>query len=67
MQNWGSCGKLKVIRGMLRCPACGAVLIRVSPMTLAEALPIYCRKCRREFVVDIVRGQCYLSRSPGDR
>ncbi|MBR2583122.1 MAG: hypothetical protein IKD61_06985 [Oscillospiraceae bacterium] len=60
-------GKLSVGRdGFLQCPYCGnRKLLRVSPNTEARGLPIWCRKCQREITVDIARGQCQLSRSPG--
>ena len=49
----------------LQCPYCGnRKLLRVEPTTEAHALPIWCRKCQREIVVDILRGQCRMSRSP---
>lgn len=46
------------------CPYCGGKLIRIAPATEAERLPVWCRKCRRELLIDIVRGQSYLSQSP---
>ena len=52
--------------GFLQCPHCGnRKLLRVTPTTEARALPVWCRKCQREITVDIERGQCRLSRSPG--
>ena len=32
--------------------------------TDAERLPVYCRKCKREMLIDIHRGQSFESRSP---
>lgn len=51
--------------GFLQCPHCGnRKLLRVADDTEARGLPVWCRKCQREIVVDIVRGQCFQSRSP---
>lgn len=51
--------------GFLQCPHCGnRKLLRVPLDTEARALPVWCRKCQTEIVIDIDRGQCRLSRSP---
>lgn len=55
---------LPVEQSYLRCPYCGAGrLLKVLPETQAENLQVYCRKCKRELIVNIYEGQCYLSRS----
>lgn len=61
----GVCGTmLPVQQGYLGCPYCGAGrLLKVLPETQAENLQVYCRKCKRELIVNIHKGQCYLSRS----
>lgn len=46
------------------CPACRAKLLRITPDTTAENLPIYCRKCKRELTVTVMRGQSARRRSP---
>ena len=46
------------------CPFCGGKLVRIAPGTEAERLPVWCRKCRRELLIDIARGQSFLSQSP---
>ena len=51
--------------GFFRCPFCGAKLLRSAQATEAEHLPVWCRNCKREILIDIHRGQSYLSRSPG--
>ncbi|MBQ1789882.1 MAG: hypothetical protein II008_06890 [Oscillospiraceae bacterium] len=52
--------------GFLQCPYCGnRKLLRVEQDTEAHALPVWCRKCQRELLIDIARGQCRMSRSPG--
>lgn len=53
---------LPVEQGYLRCPSCGARNIqRVLPETRADNLQVYCRRCKRELIVNIRQGQCYLS------
>ena len=53
--------------GFLQCPYCGnRKLLRVAPTTEARALPVYCRKCSHEILIDIHRGQCSRSPSPDD-
>lgn len=53
--------------GFLHCPYCGnPKLLRIAPGTEAMRLPVWCRKCRRELVIDIRRGQSYLSQSPDE-
>lgn len=65
MTNPADCGKLQTREGFARCPYCGGKLTRITPTTDADRLPVWCRKCRRELMIDIHRGQSYLSRSPG--
>jgi len=50
--------------GFYCCPGCRKKLIRITPGTEADRLPVYCHNCRREIYVDIHRGQCFQSRSP---
>lgn len=41
-------------RGWLCCPACGLdKLLRVEPNTRAAALPVFCKRCHREFKINI--------------
>jgi len=48
------CGNLTVKDGWLLCPACGRhKVLRVTPETWAENLPVYCKHCGRESIVDI--------------
>lgn len=51
--------------GFFCCPYCDSKLIRTTPTTEAERLPVWCRKCKREILIDIHRGQSARSRSPG--
>lgn len=60
------CGRmLPSGRGFLICPFCGnPKLLRIMPGTEAVRLPVWCRKCRRELVINIHRGQSFISQSP---
>lgn len=67
MQNPRECGKLLTVRegGFVVCPECerqhrqnaawrpNLSLLRVTPETQAKGLPVWCRKCRKEFKLDI--------------
>ena len=60
------CGRMLPKKGGFACcPYCGGKLQRISPATRAERLPAWCRKCKREILIDIDRGQSFESRSPG--
>lgn len=64
MDKRESCGIIIPVRdGYVDCPYCGAGrLLRVRPETTASALQIYCRRCKREMIVNIDKGQCFESR-----
>lgn len=48
------CGKLIVRNGWLMCPHCGKMkVLRLDPETTAHALPVYCRRCGKESIVNI--------------
>ena len=48
--------------GYLICPRCRMTkLIRLRKETVATGLQVYCRKCKRELIVDIREGQCFES------
>lgn len=66
MQNEKSCGKLNVKDGWLICPNCkrNHRLLRVEPETQARGLPVYCRTCRTEIILNIDRGQSVKRQSP---
>lgn len=59
-------GKLTVKDGWVTCPNCkrNHRLIRVEPETEAKGLPVYCRDCKTEIVLNIDRGQSVERRSP---
>lgn len=49
--------------GYLVCPCCkqNTRVLRVREDTAAQNLQLYCRRCKREFMIDIEKGECYLS------
>ena len=59
-------GKLIVKDGWVACPVClrNKHLLRIGPDTEATALPVYCRDCKSEIIVNIARGQSVERRSP---
>ena len=61
-----SCGKLTVTDGWVACPVCkrNRRLLRVEPDTAATALPVFCRDCKTEIILNIERGQSVERRSP---
>ena len=55
-------GKLIVRDGYVVCPSCKFnTTQRLRPDTEAKNLRVWCRKCKHVSVVDIERGQCFLS------
>jgi len=59
-------GELTVKNGWLACPICrqNRKLLRVEPETQATNLPVYCRKCHNETILNIERGQRVRRQSP---
>ena len=59
MQSTRKCDSIVVKDGWITCPECGRNhrLLRITPETEAHGLPVYCRTCRREIVLNIERGQ----------
>lgn len=66
MPKQGEYGKLTVVDGWVSCPVCkrNHRLIRVKPETEAKRLPVYCRTCRSEVILNIERGQSVKRQSP---
>lgn len=66
LQGQANCGRLTVKDGWLACPVCkrNRHLIRITPETEAQALPVFCRTCKNEIILDIDRGQSVKRRSP---
>ena len=64
LQNAACLGILSVKDGWIVCPGCGKHIQRITPTTEARALPVYCRGCRREIILDIDRGLSARRLSP---
>lgn len=58
MQTNAQTGILRVKDGRIICPACKhKTSTEVRPDTRAKALPVYCRKCKQTYIVDIDANQ----------
>lgn len=59
------CAKLKVWNGWLECPVChrNKRLLRIGRDTEARDLPVYCRDCKQEIILNIEKGQSVERRS----
>lgn len=66
LQSAPGCGKLTVKDGWIACPVCkrNRRLLRVGPETEARNLPVYCKDCKTEFILNIDRGRSVERRSP---
>lgn len=66
MQSAAKPAKLAVKNGWITCPVCGLNhrLLRITDRTEAKALPVFCRTCRCEIILDIGRGQSVKRQSP---
>ena len=66
LQDQRECGKLTVKGGWVTCPVCrrNRRLIRIEPETVAKELPVFCRDCKSEIILNIERGQSVERRSP---
>ncbi len=66
LQDQAKRGKLTVKDGWLICPVCrrNHHLLRIEPETEATGLPVYCRTCRSEVILNIERGQSVKRQSP---
>ena len=56
--------KIRVKDGWIVCPGCGRHLMRITPETEAKKLPVFCRGCRQEIILDIERGLSARRLSP---
>ena len=66
LQTEATRGRMLTVKGgWLICPVCrrNKHLLRIPPDTIATRLPVYCRDCKSELLIDIDAGQCYESRS----
>ncbi len=59
MQSKKNGDKLAIKDGWLTCPICkrNHRLLRITDETVARVLPVYCRTCHSEVVVNIDKGQ----------
>lgn len=66
MQGALNCGKLVVKDGWIMCPVCNQnrKTIRILRETEAKSLPVYCRKCGTELILNIDRGLSVERLSP---
>lgn len=53
LQNAPQCGKLIVKNGWAMCPVCGRKFLKVLPSTCALHLPVKCKHCKQETIVNI--------------
>lgn len=64
LQSRAECIKIQIRDGWLICPRCRRFkLARIRADTWARNLPVYCRNCHEERVVNIEQSQCFQSRS----
>lgn len=66
MKSMAEPAKLIVKDGWIICPICNQnrKTIRITADTEAYHLPVYCRKCGKEFVLNIRRGLSVERLSP---
>lgn len=62
MQTQAQGGKLIMKDGHPICPVCRKKMSpKVLPDTSGENIVIFCRGCKTELIVNIVKGQCFES------
>ena len=49
----------EIADGWLKCPVCHKKVMRLLPTTVAKDLIVYCRRCRRESVLDISNSETF--------
>ena len=55
-------------RGWIHCPGCGCrTRTRIRPDTALKNFPVFCPKCRREFIIDAENEKIRLSVEPESR
>ena len=54
-------GKLLAVKnGWLICPKCGgSKVLRIYPDTRGKKIQVYCKRCRKESIVNIEACQCH--------
>lgn len=65
LQSEEHSGKLIVRDGWVTCPSCrrNRHLLRIGTDTMAQELPVYCRDCKTEVILNIEKGQSVERRS----
>lgn len=60
----GAYGKIPVKDGWIACPRCkrNRRLHKIEPDTTARNLPVFCRDCKTEFLIDVEKGECFERR-----
>lgn len=54
--------------GWIHCPCCKCrTRTKVKPETVVKNFPVYCPKCKREYIVDVEALQIKLSVEPKSR
>lgn len=64
MQVQDKCGKMLTVRGRwLECPTCrrNRQMMQIRPDTEGRNIVAFCRMCKTEHVVNIVKGECFES------
>lgn len=66
MQNAKGYATIVTKEGWITCPGCrrNHRLLRITNRTEARSLPVYCRTCHKEIILDIDRGQSVKRQSP---
>lgn len=64
LQNSKSFDTIPIKSGWLCCPQCNRKLMRMREDTRANSLPVYCRSCKLEIILDIDGGLCAKRLSP---
>lgn len=45
--------RAKVVNGWVMCPTCKGKTVKAGEKTHFENLPIFCKRCKKEFVADL--------------
>ncbi len=64
MQGEPKRGKMLTVRGRwLECPTChrNRQMMQILPSTEGHNIVVFCRVCKTEHIVDIVKGECFES------
>lgn len=66
LQNTAKDGIITTTDGWIACPECrrNKRLLRITDRTEAVSLPVFCRVCKREIILNIERGQSVKRQSP---